>query len=91
MTGHFKGKKVLITGAARGIGYCTARDFARGGAVQIITDINEPALKARVEKVSLLNDLAFYLQCIPLAPDVIGTATDLFLGKSAGQHAASAA
>jgi NAD(P)-dependent dehydrogenase (short-subunit alcohol dehydrogenase family) len=39
-----KGKRVLITGGASGIGLCTAEEFAKAGAEVIITDINQSAL-----------------------------------------------
>lgn len=39
-----KGKRVLVTGGARGIGLCTAAEFARAGAELVLTDIDEEAL-----------------------------------------------
>jgi NAD(P)-dependent dehydrogenase (short-subunit alcohol dehydrogenase family) len=45
----FKEKRILITGGASGIGLCTAREFARGGAHLVLTDINAQGL-ARAEK-----------------------------------------
>ena len=40
-----RGKQVLITGAASGIGLETARAFARQGANLVISDINGAALE----------------------------------------------
>ena len=40
-----KGKKVLITGAAGGIGLCTAQKFAEAGSELILTDVNEESLR----------------------------------------------
>jgi 3-hydroxybutyrate dehydrogenase len=39
-----RGRKVLITGAASGIGLECARAFARRGADLVISDLNEAAL-----------------------------------------------
>src|SRR5437660_7026619 len=40
------GKRVLITGAASGIGRATAIASARKGAQLVLTDVNEPALES---------------------------------------------
>jgi len=46
-----RGKKVLITGAASGIGRCTAEEFARAGYDLVLTDINQPALDEVAEQM----------------------------------------
>lgn len=45
MTGRFKGKTALVTGAAQGIGKAIAARLAKDGAVVIISDINEKGAK----------------------------------------------
>ena len=52
---NLKGKKVLITGGASGIGLCTAEEFARAGSEIIITDINEEGLEEAREKLAAFN------------------------------------
>ncbi len=42
---RFKGKKILVTGAASGIGRATALRLASEGAMLTIGDINEPGLR----------------------------------------------
>ena len=46
---RFEGKKVLVTGAASGIGQATAIRFSAEGAHVIIADVNEPGLQATAE------------------------------------------
>ena len=46
-----QGKKVLITGAAGGIGLNLAKHFAREKSILILTDINELALKRAAEQL----------------------------------------
>ena len=54
MGNQIKGQKVLITGGARGIGYCTAHEFAKAGAVLILSDIDEGALDEAATKLRRL-------------------------------------
>ena len=47
-----KGKRVLITGAAGGIGLCTAEEFAKAGASLVLTDINAEKLQEAKERLT---------------------------------------
>ena len=40
-----KGKVVLITGGAAGIGLCTAHEFGKAGSTLVLTDVNAQALE----------------------------------------------
>src|SRR5699024_10599072 len=44
-------KVIFITGAASGIGYKIAEDFAKSGALPILTDINEDKVKEASEEL----------------------------------------
>jgi 3-oxoacyl-[acyl-carrier protein] reductase len=48
---YFKGKTIIITGAASGVGRATATIFAREGANVVVADINEDGGKTTVELV----------------------------------------
>jgi short-subunit dehydrogenase len=48
----FDGKRVLITGAANGIGRCLADLFAREGATLILIDLDGPALEKASEELA---------------------------------------
>ena len=46
---ELKGKRILITGAASGIGLATAERFAKEGSHVLIVDYNEKALKETMQ------------------------------------------
>lgn len=74
-----KGKKVLITGGAKGIGFHTAQIFAQNGAQIIITDINKNALNDAQKKLQQFDgpihtyvvDVSDQKQVENLAKDII--------------------
>jgi meso-butanediol dehydrogenase/(S,S)-butanediol dehydrogenase/diacetyl reductase len=62
--GHFEGRRIAVTGAARGIGYAIARGFAESGAAVFMIDRDAHVKKA----VEALRDDGF---------DAYGTQTDI--------------
>jgi NAD(P)-dependent dehydrogenase (short-subunit alcohol dehydrogenase family) len=53
---YFKGKTIVITGAASGIGRATALIFAREGANVVCADINEAGVEQTVEQINAQAD-----------------------------------
>ncbi len=49
--GRLRGKSVVVTGAAKGIGRATAELFAREGALLVLTDVDEAGLKELRERL----------------------------------------
>ncbi|MGY3878804.1 SDR family NAD(P)-dependent oxidoreductase [Aeromonas enteropelogenes] len=66
MTGLLQGKRVLITGAGRGIGLAIARQFAAQGAELWLNGRDEEAITRMVEALGV----EFGVPCIPLCFDV---------------------
>lgn len=50
-TGHFEGRKVVVTGAARGMGRTIARSFAEAGAAVLLLDLSDQVLATAAELV----------------------------------------
>ncbi len=62
-----KDKLVLITGAAQGIGFETALQFAAAGSHLILTDINEPLLKTAKQKLGKNNKIKIYTYAVDVS------------------------
>ena len=57
---NFKGKRVLITGGASGIGKIMGRIFLEKGAILIIWDINQTKIDETVEEFSKQGEIYGY-------------------------------
>ncbi len=51
MSMRLKDKVAIITGAAKGIGFATAKRFAQEGAKVMIADVNPEAVKTAVDLI----------------------------------------
>lgn len=56
---NFKGKTVLVTGAASGIGLATAKAFAEVGAQVVLTDVNQEAGDTAAAELKSVGDVRF--------------------------------
>ena len=52
MTERMRGKAVIVTGGALGIGFGIARRFVQEGAGVLLVDLNEEAARAAAEKLA---------------------------------------
>ena len=48
---RLKDKVAIVTGAAKGIGFATAKRFAQEGAKVMIADVNSDAVKAAMDLI----------------------------------------
>lgn len=51
MSGEFEGKRAIVTGAARGIGFAVAAEFAGRGAGVALVDVSSDGLLEAAEKI----------------------------------------
>jgi NAD(P)-dependent dehydrogenase (short-subunit alcohol dehydrogenase family) len=77
---HLKGKQVLVTGAASGIGLECARAFARRGANLVISDIDATALETARAEISAMG-----VRCLARTCDVAREASVAEFAKAAQQ------
>src|SRR5437879_5853987 len=62
-TYDFAGQVALVTGASSGMGLATARAFAEAGASVVLADINEDALRAATDGLTVAGHQALGVFC----------------------------
>ena len=70
---RLKDKVVVLTGAASGIGKATAKLFAKEGAIQIISDIDEDGLKKTFESLGEAKNKTFMMKVDVRNPSEVRT------------------
>jgi NAD(P)-dependent dehydrogenase (short-subunit alcohol dehydrogenase family) len=63
VNGTFKDEAALVTGAASGIGFATAKAFAEAGAAVALADVNEAAVYAAAEGLVAAGHKAIGIRC----------------------------
>jgi NAD(P)-dependent dehydrogenase (short-subunit alcohol dehydrogenase family) len=52
MNGNFEGRVAMVTGAAVGMGFATAKAFAEAGAAVALADLNDEALQKAADQLA---------------------------------------
>jgi NAD(P)-dependent dehydrogenase (short-subunit alcohol dehydrogenase family) len=84
MKDRFKGKSVVVTGAASGIGAATASAFADSGASVLVVDRSEDSGRETVERICAGGGNAYFqagdVACEDSVANVVARAVELFGG-----------
>jgi 3-hydroxybutyrate dehydrogenase len=91
MTDEFKGKVVIVTGAASGIGLAVAERFAADGARVVLSDVNAEAGQAAAQRLSglfIAGDLSRRADCKALIDRVAEEfgAVHILINNAGFQH-----
>ncbi len=78
---RIKGKIVVLTGAASGIGRSTAILFAKEGAIQVLSDINEEGLKKTYEMIEEGKDRTTIMKVDVKHPEEVKNMIDITIEK----------
>jgi NAD(P)-dependent dehydrogenase (short-subunit alcohol dehydrogenase family) len=63
MNGNFEGRVALVTGAAVGMGFATAKAFAEAGAAVALADLNEEAVRKPAGELAKAGYTALPIRC----------------------------
>lgn len=89
---QLKGKKIIVTGGGRGLGYAMAKKFVDEGADVLIAGRNEETLKASAEKIGCeclrldVQDISSFEDFIDRADEILGGANCLVNNAGISLH-----
>ena len=76
---RLEGKKILITGGGRGLGYSMAKKFVQEGAAVLIAGRNEEVLKSKAEELGCMY-LPLDVQDVTVFPEFMNKAEEMLSG-----------
>ena len=77
----FTGQVALVTGGSSSMGLATAEAFAEGGAAVVLADVNEEALRAATDDLTLAGHQALDVLCDVSQEDQVGATVERAVAK----------
>jgi NAD(P)-dependent dehydrogenase (short-subunit alcohol dehydrogenase family) len=77
----FHGQVALVTGAGSGMGLAASHAFAEAGAAVVLTDVNQPALRAAVDDLTAAGHQAIAVTCDVSDEDQVAAAVQQAVGR----------